>query len=244
MKHKLTVEKETRFKNRTLSFLVDNVREWKYRIPYKRNETTGPFYILTFKCLDSNKALTYLRNHFSLGSVLSKDVVDNCIVYKNILPIEQKKMYTKLAKNHLYIRERHMTDSSTTFDRKRKPLKKEEDSSSFKKQKKVEEEKPKKRPPFIGKTIKRAPFLGSKIILTPATANTLNSTVTPTAPRIIETPVIPVQEDEDKCEEIDLDELKNLLDMAIDGESSNCESNDSGSEDEDDLLLFNFINNQ
>jgi hypothetical protein len=259
VKHKLTVENEVRFKNRTTSFLVDNVREWKYRIPYKRHEATGPFYILTFRCIDSNKALTYLRNHFSLGSVLSKDVIDNCIVYKNILPLDQKRMYMKLAKNHLYIKPdssnipinnskeinpKNIDSKEENDSKKRKAIvthPKEEIISSFKKQKNIIEDshiaekpvthKPSAMPSFIGNTIKRAPFIGSRIIL--------NSNPTPSNSNAHEE-----EEDEEEGveeegveEEIDLDELKTLLDMDSSG-SADLLSED----DEDDLLLFNFIN--
>ena len=103
IKQKFTKQIETNFKNRTIAFQVENVKEWKFQMPYKRSSSSSPFYVLSFKCLDRNKVLGYLRNNFTVGFVAPTNVLKDCVVHKYPMNCEEKKKYVKLAKNFLYI---------------------------------------------------------------------------------------------------------------------------------------------
>ena len=68
---KFTTKQKMEFKGKHISFRVRNDDDWKYQMPIKRN-SEKPFYVLTFRNIDPNKTLEYLRKNFSLENVLPR----------------------------------------------------------------------------------------------------------------------------------------------------------------------------
>lgn len=106
-KWKFEPKKKMKFRNRILALNIEHSKEWKIQMPTQRESNAGPFYLLTFRCIDETKALSHLRNYFSLQPLMSEEQLRDCIVRKTLLTKEEKDYYSQLGRNYLYTQKTH-----------------------------------------------------------------------------------------------------------------------------------------
>jgi hypothetical protein len=116
-KLKFVPKKKMKFKNRILALNIEHSTEWKIQMPTVKSNDASPFYLLTFRCIDGNKALSHLRHYHSLQPLMTPEQLHECIVRKTLLTKEDKEYYIKLAKDYIYTQK---TQKKKGKDKKRR----------------------------------------------------------------------------------------------------------------------------
>ena len=106
-KNKFVAKKKLKFKNRIYAFEIENEKEWKIQMPFKKSNSSTPFYLLSFRCLDETKTLSHLRNYYTLQPLMTEEQLHECIVRKTLLTKEFKDSYADLARNYIYTQKTH-----------------------------------------------------------------------------------------------------------------------------------------